>query len=220
MEKKNPLLRLGAFGALLTVTAIVAVSVMAMAVDMDYLKLIGRYFAGYQPLPLQQFITCTDLFRVSLIFDFFLISGQILAWLGLSTLLGRKYPRVFTYVIIIGILGPVLDFVQNSMEWALITGIELNVSVQPSWFFGWTVVTQLSFLLTFAGSFACSFMLYESKVLNRLFTAIGTILIVPAVLGLYFSRLCILSLIWYLLWYLCASLLLLKEKREPVNQVP
>jgi hypothetical protein len=214
MKTEFGFLKTGFFGALLALSMIAALSIVIQIFGVDSLELQEKYFAGYQPLPVNELIGYLGVFKASLIADIFLISGQILAWLGLSTLLVKKHGKLALVIVITGLFGPVFDMIQNSMEWALVRALELNIQVPSSWFFSWTLVTQISFLFTFSSAFICGILLYAKTLVSRLFSFTAVLFVIAAAIGLYIAGTGILVFIWYFLWFLFSALLLRADSRK------
>lgn len=72
----------------------------------------------------------------------------------------------------------------------------------------WSIISQLSYLITFAAGTVAAISIWSQKPLDRITFVMGTVLVVPAVLGMYIDELFFITNLWYIGWFGCNCLLL------------
>ncbi|MCP4153205.1 MAG: hypothetical protein GY757_36075 [bacterium] len=117
-------------------------------------------------------------------------------------------------VLIIGLIGPLLDFTENEISWALLMAFHGGETISPGSLILWNIIRNLSYLPPLAAAALAAMALWSKKPLDRVMTVIGTVFTLLAVPGLYVSTLYPLTFLWYLLWFSCAALLLWRRAAE------
>jgi hypothetical protein len=146
--------------------------------------------------------------------DSILIVGWIVGWMGVAVLVRARNRLLGRVVLVIGLVGPILDFAENEIAWTLIGGHQQGVPVQVGWYLGWKVVRQLSYLIPYAAAAVAGVGLWSEKPLDRVMTGVGTVLVAVALAGLYVPALSLVAYLWWLIWFVCTSLLLWRRAAE------
>ncbi len=150
--------------------------------------------------------------------DSIFIIGWMIGWVGVAALLRTRNKMLGGVTLVVGLIGPILDFGENEIAWALIESYRRGVSVPAGWYLGWRVVRQLSYLIPYAAAVMAAVGLWSRKPLDRVMTGVGTALVAVAIVGLYVPALSLVAYLWWLLWFICISLLLWRRAAElPVD---
>lgn len=215
MNNARLILRMGSIGAMVATLALIGIVLLAGLFDLfGYIYLIEEILAKKIELPLTDLSRYTAIFQIYMTTDTVFVIGEMIAWVGLAALIQTRAHPLGRVVLVLGLLGASFDFVQNAIEWTLIRGQHLSVSPQPSWFIAWTVVSQLSYLLTYAAVVMAALSLWSKRPLDRVLCVIGGPLTVFAVVGLYVPDWYTLAFLWYLAFFLCVGILLWRRAAE------
>jgi hypothetical protein len=215
MNNTHLILRTGSIGAMVAVLALIGIVLLAGLFDLfDYTCLVEEILAKKIELSSMDLPRYTAGFQGLLIVDTVFVISEMIAWVGLAALLQTRAHPLGRVVLVLGLLSASLDFVQNAIDWSLIRGQHLSISPQPGWFVVWTVVSQLSYLLTYAAAVMTALGLWNKKPLNRVLGVIGGPLVVFAVVGLYVPDWYTLAFLWFFCFFLCAGILLWRRAKE------
>jgi hypothetical protein len=200
---------------MVAVLALIGIVLLAGLFDLfDYTCLIEEILAKKAELSLTDISHYTGIFQIYMVTDTIFVIGEMIAWVGLTALVQTRAHPLGRVVLVLGLLGASLDFVQNAVEWTLIRGQYLSILPQPGWFLIWMVVSQSGYLLTYAATVMAALGLWSKKPLDRVLSVIGGPLIVFAVVGLYVPDWYTLAFLWFFAFFLCASILLWRRAAE------
>lgn len=144
---------------------------------------------------------------IMLSIDTIFIFAWIIAWIGIVSLARIKSKILANTALVIGLIAPLLDLLENGLLTAMIINLRGSDSELMLKTF-WVIVSQLSYILTFAAAAVVGVALWNEMTLNRIMCLTGTVFSCAAVLGMYIPGLYLLSFGWYLAWFGCASFLL------------
>jgi hypothetical protein len=212
MDNAHLILRMGSIGAMVAILALIGIALMSELFGFVYLS--EEILAQKIELPLTDLSRYTVVFQVYMVIDTVFVIGEMIAWMGIAALVQTRAHSLGRVVLVLGLLGASLDFVQNAIDWSLIRGQHLSVLPQPSWFVVWTIVSQFSYLLTYTAAVMAALGLWGKKPLDRVLGVIGGPLIVFAVVGLYVPDWYVLAFLWFLAFFLCAGILLWRRAAE------
>jgi hypothetical protein len=219
MNNTHLILRISSIGAMVAILALIGMALMSELFGFVYLS--EEILAKKIELPLTDLSRYTVSFQVYMVVDTVFVIGEMIAWMGIAALVQTRAHSLGRVVLVIGLLGASLDFVQNAVEWTLIRGQHLGISPQPSWFIVWTIISQLSYLLTYTAAVMTALGLWSKQLLDRVLGVIGGPLIVLAVVGLYVPDWYTLAFLWFFVFFLCAGILLWRRAAEwPAGALP
>lgn len=72
----------------------------------------------------------------------------------------------------------------------------------------------MSYWLPFIGAVCAAFGLWSAKTLGKIAAIIGSVLVIVAIVGLYWPGLSLLPNLWFLFWIACSGLLLWQHAAE------
>jgi hypothetical protein len=173
--------------------------------------------AGTVPVSPDVFIEFANLSALMLSLDSIFIIGVILAWLGLGVLTRERAGKMGWVVVLLGVAGALLDFCENQIGWSMIE-VRLLGSSSPigsAPIYAYYIVSSLSYLFPFTAAALAGVWLWGERPRERLLTLIGTVLMVPALFGLFVPSLYIASYLWFLLWFGIVGVVLFRESRHP-----
>ena len=205
-------LRMGALGAAVAVLMFVALAVLLW--PFDFADPTEEILTGQLELSsagLDRYIAIVPTYFA---IDSLFILGWIVGWVGIAALVRTRNKLLGEIVLVIGLVGPILDFVENEIAWALIAGYRQGMPVQVGWHLGWKIVRQLSYLIPYAAAVVAAVGLWSRKPLDRVMTGVGTVFVAVAVVGLYVPALSMLAYLWWLTWFICAGVLLWRRASE------
>jgi hypothetical protein len=217
MDGKRHLLAGGAVGALVAVIMLVVMAVFAtgfwpLEVEFPGLEIL----TGNVPVTPDEFIEFANLSALMLSLDSIFIIGVILAWLGLGVLTRERAGAMGWLVVILGVAGALLDFCENQIGWSMVEvrllGPTAPVGSEP--IYAYFVVSALSYLFPFTAAALAGVWLWGERPRERLLTLVGTVLMVPALFGLFVPALYIASYLWFLFWFAAVGVVLFQEGRR------
>ncbi len=179
--------------------------------------------------PIEEILTgqvapATDLFNQYLIilpvyylFDNILVCGWLIGWVGIALLVRKRDQFFGNTILVLGMAGPILDFLENIIAWALISAFQQTGQVSPDWLIGWQVIRKLSFVIPYSVAVMVGVGLWSRNTLDRVTTGIGTIGVVLAFAGDYFFP--VVAMLWWPVWFFNLGLLLLRRRMDfPLEQ--
>jgi len=217
MSGKRHLLSSGAVGALIAVIMLVVMAVFATALWPLEVEFPGmEILAGETPATPDEFIEFANLSALMLSLDSIFIIGVILAWLGLGVLTRERAGKMGWLVVFLGVAGALLDFCENQIGWSMVQARLLGSSapIDAAPIYAYFVVSSLSYLFPFTAAALAGVWLWGDRLRERLLTLIGTVLMVPALFGLFVPSLYIASYVWFLLWFGVVGFVLFQESRH------
>ncbi len=212
MDNTHLILRMGSIGAMVAALALIGIVLLAGLFDFVYLS--EEILAKKIELPLVDLSRYTVIFQVYMVTDTVFVIGEMIAWMGIVALVQTRAHSLGRVVLVLGLLGASLDFVQNAIDWSLIRGQHLSVLPQPSWFVVWMIVSQFSYLLTYTAAVLAALGLWSKQPLDRVLGVIGGPLTVLAVVGLYVPDWYALAFLWFFAFFLCTGILLWRRAAE------
>ncbi len=206
------ILRIGTLGAAVAVLMFVALAVLLLPFDFaDPVEEILRSQLASSSKDLSHYVAILPAYFA---IDSLFILGWIVGWVGIAVLARSRNKLLGEIVLVIGLVGPILDFAENEIAWALIEGYRQGMSVQVGWHLGWKIIRQLSYLIPYAAATLAAVGLWSRKPLDRVLTGVGTVFVAIAVVGLYVPAFSMLAYVWWLTWFICAGLLLWRRASE------
>ncbi len=209
--------RFGALGAALSFLMLIALAVVVAPIDfVDPAEVI--LLAQLQPVAtdVNRYIAVLPtLYAVDSIF----IIGWIVGWLGVAALVHTRNAVLGVVALVVGLIGPILDFVENGIAWALIEGHRQGLPVPVDWYLAWSVARHLSYVIPYAAVAVAGVGLWSRKPLDMTVTGVGTVLVVVPIVGTYVSALASISMLWWFIWFFCIGLLLWRRAGE-FSEVP
>ncbi|MCP4542173.1 MAG: hypothetical protein GY832_34050 [Chloroflexi bacterium] len=209
-------LRIGAIGAAVSVLMLVAIAVIVA--PFGFADPTEEILTGQEGLSSTKFDRYIAILPALYAIDSIFIVGWIVGWVGVAALVRTRNELLGRVALAIGLIGPILDFTENEIAWALIDSYRQGISVPVGWYLGWRVVRQLSYLIPYAAATVAAVGLWSQKSLDRVVTGVGTVLVAVAIMGAYVSALSLVAYLWWLVWFICISALLWRRAAElPVN---
>lgn len=206
------ILRFGALGAAVAFLMLIALAAVVAPIDfVDPAETI--LLAQLRPVAadLDRYIAVLPtLYAVDSIF----IIGWIVGWLGVAALVRSRNVVLGVVALVLGLIGPVLDFVENGIAWTLIEGHRQGLPVPVAWYLAWSVARHLSLVIPYAAAAVAGVGLWSRKPLDMTVTGVGTVLAVVAIIGTYVPALASISMLWWFIWFFCIGLLLWRRAGE------
>ncbi len=206
------LLRLGAFGAALST---------ALLLTMAFVNLPGGLFYPGLPaltgsLPLSPAEQTAYLSGMRLLFalDGLFLAGWVLAWVGIGELVRARQPLLGRLTLLFGLSGALFDFSENSLIWGVLQTYPAGQFMSADWVIAWKAVQHLSYWLPFLAAALTVPALWQGKWAEKAAALTASLLLMPAVIGLYFPDLILLPNLWFLLWFAFSALALWQTASE------
>ncbi|MBI9050820.1 MAG: hypothetical protein JEZ00_15475 [Anaerolineaceae bacterium] len=152
--------------------------------------------------------------RTLFILDGLFLLGWILSWVALGKLVHSRLPLFGLLTLIFGLAGALLDFSENSIIWGVIQNFASGAVQSNAWIVSWKAVQHLSYWLPFIGAVFAACALWSKNLLDKLTAITGTLLVIPAVMGLYLPAFAMFSNVWFLLWFAIVAVLLWRRSSE------
>jgi len=144
------------------------------------------------------------------LFDNILVCGWLVGWVGIALLVRKRDQFFGNTILVLGMAGPILDFLENIIAWALISVCQQTGQVSPDWLIGWQVIRKLSFVIPYSVAVILGVGMWSMKTLDRATAVIGTIGVVLALAGDYFFPL--VAMLWWPVWFFNLGLLLWRRR--------
>lgn len=142
------------------------------------------------------------------IIDDVLIIGWIVGWVGVAALARERNRLLGNVVLALGMVGPILDFVENEIGWALLGMCQQGTPAPTGWLIAWQAIRQVSFMVPYATMVLASPALWSRRLLDRVVVGIGTVGLLAPLTGAYIPDLWLVVLVWWLLWFVGLGLML------------
>jgi len=152
--------------------------------------------------------------QVLYLLDGIFLLGWVIAWVGLAELVQARYRILGLLTLVIGLAGALCDFCENSIVWGVLQSGAWGGLSGSNWVIPWKAVQHMSYWLPFLGAVLAACGLWSEKALDRVTAFVGSLLVLGAALGLYFTQLSLLSNLWFLLWFACLASLLWRRSAE------
>lgn len=204
MPPSRSLLRLGALGATLSTLLLLAMAFVSLPA--------GMFYPGLEALTRGLLLSSADqsayLTGMRLLFalDGLFLAGWILAWVGIGELVRARQPLLGWLTLGFGLAGALFDFSENSLIWGALQTFQNGQMMTPGWVIGWKAVQHLSYWLPFLAAALAAPALWQGKWMEKAAALTASLLLLPAVVGLYFPGLILLPNLWFLLWFAFSAL--------------
>lgn len=206
MNPSRLTLRTGAFGAGTACLLLVAMAFVSLPAGLEYPGLgvlTGRL--ALSPAELPAYLAGM---RLLFVLDGFFLAGWLVAWVGLFHLLRSRAPLFAWLSLALGLIGGFLDFSENSLILGALQTFQSGQMMTPGWVIAWKAVQHLSYWLPFLGALFAAPALWQGHWAEKAAALVSSVLLVPAVIGLYFPDLILLPNLWFLVWFLALSQIL------------
>jgi hypothetical protein len=214
MDLNPRILRISAIGAVLSVLMMLMIAMISFPKGLTYpgLEVLnGTLLFG--PAEMQVYLNGM---RILFVLDGMFLVGWIASWIGIATLIRTHYPLLSCLTLCFGLAGALLDLTENSIIWGAVQQLQVGSMTTPDWVIPWKVIQQLSYWLPFLGALLAAAGLWSKNLLDRVVALIGSAGVLPAVVGLYFPNLSLLSNLWFLIWFASTAILLWRRSSEMI----
>lgn len=215
MPDSRPLLRLGAFGAGLSTLLLIVIALLSLITGLEYPGL--AVLTGQLTLSAAEQLAYLNGMRLLFVLDGFFLAGWLLAWVGLFHLVHARSPLFGWLTLAFGLAGALCDFGENSLVWGAMQNLQTGAALNADWVIGWKAVQHLSYWLPFLGAMFAAPSLWPGGWDEKAAALAGSVLLVPAVFGLYDPSYFLLAYGWFLIWFLVIGLLLWKSSSHFVS---
>ena len=212
MNQTKRIYQIGAAGAGLSTLLLIAMLFVSLPHDMFYPGL--DVLTGKLVLSGAEQVQYLNGMYLLYVLDSLFLLGWLLSWVALAELVRSRLPLFGILTLIIGVAGALLDFSENSITWGVLFHYASGFPVTADWAVAWKAVQHLSYWLPFIGAVFAACGLWSRNGLDRLVALCGTVLIIPAAMGMYFPALFMLSNVWFFLWFLLLTILLWRRAAE------
>lgn len=214
-EQTNLSIQIGAAGATVSALVLLSMAFISLPVGIEYPGL--PVLTGAVSLSVSDSAGYLSGMRTLFALDGVFLLGWILAWTGLSELVrGVDRTRAFL-VLSFGLVGALMDFGENGILLGAMDRLVAGVPATGNWIIAWKVVQHLSYWLPFAGALLAAVPLRRFGLLGRIASLVGSILLLPAGVGLYLPILSLVPNVWFLAWFACLAGLLWTHAGEDPN---
>ena len=186
----------------------------AISWSLDFADPVEAILTGQVPPTSEAFSHYTNILPAYYAIDSALIIGWLVGWIGVAVLVRERNRWLGGIVLVLGLAGPLLDFLENEISWALIGVSQRSIPVPVGWLIGWQVVRQLSYLLPFSVAVLAGAGLWGQKTLARVTAGIGTVGVAVALAGLYIPDLWMATQLWWPIWFAALGLLLWQRRMD------
>jgi hypothetical protein len=213
--KSSSFFRLTSIASFLTVALLVVLGLIPWPFDFEFpgeAVLTGS-------LALSPTIFAQYLSRLHLMYaiDNLLITSWFIAWIGLGKLVRKRNKLMGNIVLVLGLIGPLLDFTENEFVWAMLAGIQSGLTPPINWFLAWTLIRRLSYVLPFVAGTVAALSYWSNRRSERIICLTGLALTAIAMVCLFIPALSLVPNLWWLFWFAGTGFLLWKKARKPAK---
>ena len=178
----------------------------------DFVDPIESLLEGQVAPGTDLFKRCLNILPVYYALDNILVLGWITGWVGIMLLIRRQNHFYGNIVSVLGIAGPILDFMENEIARALVSICSQYGQTPTDGLVVWHVIREFSFLIPYTAATLVGVGLWSSRILDRVTTCIGTIGVVIAIMGEYFFP--VASMAWWPIWFANLGILLWRRRMD------
>lgn len=149
-----------------------------------------------------------DQLAVHYIFDTLFIFTWLVGWTGVVSLVWENSKLLATLTFSFALVGKLLDFVENSLFWTQLLGLEQGGDM--AWLGVWTFISHLSYVLPFGAVITASAGLCRGGLFQKALSVWGMLFVVPSAISLYYPHIGSTMGAWALSWFVMVSVLLWK----------
>ena len=146
--------------------------------------------------------------RKNLTIDSFYLLAHMGMWFGYAAVLRARSVRLGGPLLALGLIGAVLDFVENEMRWVLATDVSRHI-VFPSWGVGWQIVVGLSFWFLLMAAVWLAISISSSRLGDRAMSAVSLGCLV-GVATIYVKGYLV-TFLWMIIWHAAGTIYLWRE---------
>ena len=209
--KTKVVLQIGALG--FAVSTVMFFAILVILSPFDFADPVDEILAG-------QVDPATDIFRQYMTIlptyyaiDNVFIVGWVVGWVGVTVLVGKRNRVLGSIILVLGMAGPLLDFLENEISWTVISVYEPVARVPLDWYVGWRIIRQLSYIFPYCVAALVGISIWSERTLDRVTTGVGMIGVV-ALVGMYIPVLWVGSHLWWPIWFVTLSLLLWRRGKD------
>ncbi len=211
--KTRSLLKIGAIGFSIAALAIPALAVATWTIG--WVDPVEEILSGRVHLGMAVFDQYLATIPACYIIDDVLILGWMAGWVGVAVLVRERHRLLGNIVLGLGMAGPILDFGENEIGWALISTLcQHGMSAPTGWLIAWRVTRQVSFMIPYAAMVLASPGIWSRRILDRVVVGIGTVGLVAPLAAAYIPDLWLVIMAWWLIWFAGLGLVLWQRRTD------
>jgi hypothetical protein len=195
-----------AAGASLAIVLLIGIAFIPFVEGVGYPG--TEVLSGQMQLSSSQFAAYVFSIRLDLWLDGLFLIGCLLAWMGLTLHIHGTHKTLALATLILAVLGILLDFTENTFVWCTLKQVINGDNPGSAWYTPWHISQQLSYWLAFIPAVLSSIVLWKGDGWEKTLSVCGTVLVIPAMLGMFIAALEIVSIVWYLFWFAFAAVVL------------
>lgn len=146
--------------------------------------------------------------RTLFVVDSIFLLGWMVSWLGVARAVRERVPLLGILSLAAGLAGALLDFGENGIIWGVFQNFQAGQALGSDWVARWHLVRGLSYWLPFIGALLAAVGLWRGGWRERVTAIVGSVLVIPAVVGMYVPGLSLLPNLWFLLWFAACAVML------------
>ena len=209
--KTSVVLQIGALG--FAVSTLMFFALVVILSSFNFADPVDEILTGQVDPATDIFSQYATILPVYYAMDNVFIVGWIVGWVGVTVLVGERNRVLGSIILVLGMAGPLLDFLENEISWTLISVYQPATQAPLDWYVGWRIVRQLSYIISYSVATLVGISLWSRKTLDRVTTGVGTIGVVIALMGMYIPALWVGAHLWWPVWFVTLSLLLWRRRR-------
>jgi hypothetical protein len=209
-----------AIGASLAVLFLISIAFIPFVEGVGYPGV--NVLTGQTQLSSDQFTAYVCSIYLDLFLDTFFLIGCILAWIGLFYHIHQNNKLIAALMLILALLGIGLDFTENTFIAVTLNQLINGLNPGDTWYTPWHISQQASYWLAFIPAALASIILWKGDFWEKVLAFCGSVLLFPAMLGMFIPALEMVSIVWYLFWFAFAAVILwrrfLKSSNHSINK--
>lgn len=210
--KTRSLLQIGAIGFAVAALAFPALAVAVLPIG--FVDPVEEILAGRVNLGMAVFDQYLATIPACYIIDDVLIIGWMAGWMGIAVLVRERNRLLGNIVLVLGMAGPILDFAENEIGWALIDICRHGMTAPTGWVIAWRAVRQVSYMIPYAAMVLASPGIWSRRIVDRVVVGIGTVGLVLPLAAAYIPDLWLGMMAWWLIWFAGLGLVLWQRRTD------
>jgi len=213
MRKTRIILITGLIGALLAFFSLICILVLHFSTECDYMTAIESCLKENSPDAVSAVQENRSIFTVIISVDTLFVLAEFFVWFGLSFLIRDRSTAASLAVLIGGLAGAALDFIQNCIEFIVIRMAGPDIIFGRALFSMWNQVTVLSYLLAYAAVIVLVPAVIRKNRKSLLSWSAVLIFTAFAAAGVFIPAVYPVSFLWYVVLFAVSGAVFFRKDR-------
>lgn len=214
MNKNRIIYTTGFIGALAAFIMMIIMLVIHLNIDCDYMNDLKRCLGAGDPEAAVRIQENAGILSAALGVDTLMLFGQMFVWLGLFVLVKENSIVKAWLVLLGGLAGAALDFVQNCIEFFVIRLAGSVLVFGQAMYSAWNFVTVLSYLAAFAAGLVLISAILKKNRKSIIMCTVSVLFTIAAAAGIFIDVFYPASFLWYVVLFAVSGIVFIQKIRH------